>query len=128
MVWLPFNQVAVSSMTRVDASRDELPDAPAPVAVTPLARLVSRKPVPQHAPLKFRRMLPVSANIDGLSSGEKNVAPPDPPKRNSLTRLVVNVDRSDSEVVHRVDCWLPVIGMPGNGGCALLVVSGVELM
>ena len=39
-----------------------------------------------------------------------------------------NVDRSDSDVVQRVDCWLPVCGKPGNGTCALLVVSGVELM
>ena len=43
------------------------------------------------------------------SSGENSVAPPVPPTRNSLNRLLPNVERNDSDVVHRVDCWLPVV-------------------
>src|SRR5260221_12475615 len=66
--------------------------------------------------------------MDGTSSGEKYVAPPVPPTRNSFTMFALNVDRRDSDVVHRVDCWLPVVAKPGNGSWALLVVSGVELM
>src|SRR6185369_15933254 len=112
---LPLIHVALSSMTLVDASRAELAAEPTPVAVTPLARLVNAKPVPQHAAAKFSRMPPVPWNIDGSSSGENSVAPPVPPTRNSFTRLEPNVDRNDSDVVQRVDCWLPVIGKPGNG-------------
>jgi hypothetical protein len=61
-------------------------------------------------------------------SGENSVEPPEPPTRNSLNRLSPNVERSDSDVVQRVDCWLPVWSELGKGSCALLVVSGVELM
>ena len=42
--------------------------------------------------------------------------------------LSPNVERSDSDVVQRVDCWLPVVSEFGKGSCALFVVSGVELM
>ena len=73
-------------------------------AVTPLARLVNRKPVPQQALFKSSSALPVPAYIDGLSSGENSVAPPVPPNRASFTRLSPKVERRDSDVVHRVDC------------------------
>jgi len=70
----------------------------------------------------------VSENMPVSNSGENNVEPPDPPTRNSLNTLSPNVERNDSDVVHRVDCWLPVCSEFGKGSCALLVVSGVELM
>src|SRR5581483_90965 len=125
---LPRNHVAVSSTTFVPASRAEFVDWPVPLAVTPLAMLVRLKPVPQHAVSNRSRYPPVTSNMLAVSSGENNVAPPVPPTRNSLTRLLVNVVRSDSDVVQRVDCWLPVAPRPGNEYCWLLVVSGVELM
>ena len=120
MLWFPFNQVVVFSSTFVEASRDDCP--------APRLQLVSCAPVPQHAPLRLSRYPLVSENMSVANSGEKNVAPPDPPTRNSLNTLLPNVERSDSDVVHRVDCWLPVCDEFGNGSCALLVVSGVELM
>src|SRR6516162_5019801 len=52
---LPLNHVAVSSMTFVDASRDEFDDVPVPFAVTPLAMFVRLKPLPQQAVSKRRR-------------------------------------------------------------------------
>src|SRR5262245_50441220 len=55
MLWLRLIHVALFSITFVDASRDEFAAVPAPVVVTPLARLVSVKPVPQQALLKFKR-------------------------------------------------------------------------
>src|SRR5262245_235041 len=132
MVCGPLIQVTLSSITFVDASRADCVVVPTPAVVpvvaTPLARFVSANPVPQHAPARLSRYPPVPENIDGSSSGENKVEPPVPPTRNSLTRLAPNVDRSDSDVVQRVDCWLPVLGKPGNGTWALLVVSGVELM
>ena len=70
----------------------------------------------------------MSENMSVSNSGENNVEPPDPPTRNSLNRLSPNVERNDSDVVQRVDCWLPVCSEFGKGSCALLVVSGVELM
>ena len=104
----------------------------APPGKTPEVSVVTI--MPQQAVLKFSRKAPWLPRVAPLphipvsSSGEKRVAPPDAPTRNSLTRLAPKVDRSDSDVVHRVDCWLPVVANPGNGSCALLVVSGVELM
>ena len=71
---------------------------------------------------------PLPPHMSAESSGENSVAPPVPPMRNSFTRLFESVDRNDSDVVQRVDCWLAVVAKPGNGSCALLVVSGVELM
>ena len=70
----------------------------------------------------------MSENISVSNSGENSVEPPDAPTRNSLTRLSPKVERNDSDVVYRVDCWLPVCNEFGNGNWALLVVSGVELM
>ena len=42
--------------------------------------------------------------------------------------LLPMVERSPSDVVQRVDCWLPVAVKPGKLACRVLVVSGVELM
>ena len=47
MLWLPFNHVVVFSTTLVDASRDD--------CVEFNDQLVNAAPVPQHAPLRFRR-------------------------------------------------------------------------
>src|SRR5207249_10781853 len=98
--------------------------------------LVRTAPVPQHPAVADGPMLDASPNWSGVAplnmplliSGEKNVAPPVDPTRNSFTMLADKVDRSDSDVVHRVDCWLPVFVKPGNDGSAPFVVSGVELM
>ena len=67
--------------------------------------------LPQH-PLSARWNPPWSAtdvppHIERAFSGEKNVAPPVAPTRSSLTRFGLSVDRTASDVVYRVDCWLP---------------------
>src|SRR5256885_369003 len=82
----------------------------------------------QHAPLMFKWYPPWFAKTPGLNSGENSVAPPVAPIRNSFTVLAPSVERRLSDVVHRVDCWLPVPGNPGKLACRVFVVSGVELM
>ena len=52
---LPRIHVAVSSITFVDASRDERFAAPPLVDVLPVFGLVRANPLPQQAPKKFRR-------------------------------------------------------------------------
>src|SRR5262245_53176540 len=126
------------SMTVVDASRDELAAVPwfvlLPEMLIPVFRFWSSVVPPQHACAKLSRKPPwlptpfAPLHNDAFNSGEKSVAPPVLPTRNSFTTLVPKTETSDSDVVHRVDCWLPVVGNPGKGTCALLVVSGVELM
>ena len=118
-LWLPFSHVVVFSITLVDASRD---DWPAP-------RLSSSAGAGAAAGAVEVEAVAVGVRPHRCpNSGENSVAPPEPPTRNSLKMWSPNVERNDSDVVQRVDCWLPVVSELGKGSCALLVVSGVELM
>src|SRR5262245_6884879 len=81
-------QFRSSSKTRVDASRAE--KAPLPPA---LASAVAQQPLPMFRkyPAWSPKLLPPKS--EGASSGEKYVAPPDPPPWNVLTTLGPNVER-----------------------------------
>ncbi len=116
----PLIQLSVSSSTLVDASREELP--------APLSTLATGKAVLFIAKRKPSVFASDPLHMDAPSSGENSVAPPVPPNRSSLTRLAPSVDRTASDVVQRVDCWLAVTGKPGKRGSWLFVVSGTESM
>src|ERR671928_180470 len=81
--------------------------------LAPASAIVSAKP-------------PWLANCPGLHSGKKSTVPPVRPKRASLTRRDVMVERSAVTNEKRFESWLPKFGKPGNAGSALFRKSTNE--
>ena len=121
----PFSQVTLSSTSSAVAFRDD--------GVAPFAALVVALAPPGdvnwlltdgNARVRPCMFAGLADHRLGSNCGLNSTGAPLQPRRASLTRFVVNVERTQLLNATRCDSWPPATGNPGNAGSRLFSVSG----